>query len=355
VSVVIHEGDCLASLSKLPDCAAQCCVTSPPYYGLRDYGVEGQIGLEPTVDAFLDRLRAVFAEVRRVLTRDGTLWLNMGDSYAGSWGAESRRETPPQPGWKGAVENHPKRAARMSAAPMGCKPKDMMLVPERLLLALQADGWWVRDKIVWHKPNPMPSSVRDRFCASWEPVFLLSRSARYFFDHSAAREPRVQNEDANGFRGGSYTEGAPGPRTITGNVTRRTPRGGEQGKVRVPAGWVTGPGAHGTVHHEGRSAPAYAEVDSHGTRLIRNVWTVATRPFADAHFATFPPEIAERCIKVGSRPGDTVLDPFGGAGTTGLVADRLQRSAILCELNPQYAQIARSRITGDAPLLAGAA
>lgn len=338
-AVRVIEGDCLATLRSLPNALAQCCVTSPPYYGLRDYGAEGQIGLEETAAAFLERLVAVFAELRRVLRDDGTLWLNMGDSYACSWGAEGRRETEARPGWKNGVSNHPKAARRMTAAPAGCKPKDLMLIPERLLLALQADGWWVRDKIIWHKPNPMPSSVRDRFCPAWEPIYLLSKSARYFFDVAAAREARVGDEDANGFRGGSYVAGAPGPRAVKGNR-----------RVRVPAGWAQGPGSHGTIHQAGREPVAYAD-DTSGDRLMRNVWTIATEPFKGAHFATFPPSLAERCIAIGSRPGDTVVDPFGGAGTTGLVASRLQRHAILCEINPQYAQMARDRIAADAPLI----
>lgn len=369
MAVRVLTGDCLALLPTLPADTFQACVTSPPYYGLRDYGVAGQIGLEETLDEYLARIVAVFREVRRVLRPDGTLWLNLGDSYAGSWGAEGRRETPAQPGWRNTVRNHPKVAGRL-AATAGLKRKDAMLVPERTILALQADGWWVRDKIIWAKPNPMPSSVRDRFCPAWEPIYLLSKSARYFFDAVAAREPRVQDEDANGFRGGSYVGGVPGQRQERGNKRTDTGVGwgrldatspvvntqgrGRIKRTKVPGGWMVGPGTHGSVHPEGRTSAAYQSdpVDSDGKRLMRNVWSIATEPFKEAHFATFPTALAERCIAIGTRRGDEVLDPFGGAGTTGLVADRLGRHATLIELNHEYATLARERVRGDAPLLA---
>ena len=363
----IIVGDALDVLRSLPDGSHQACVTSPPYFGLRDYGVEGQIGLEEDPAAYIARLVEVFREVRRVLRDDGTLWLNMGDSYAGSWGSQGRQ------GEGGAMATrsvkqaqsiaaHPRKQSRTGSTlhMAGIKPKDLLLMPERLLMALQADGWWVRDKIVWHKPNPMPSSVRDRFCPAWEPVFLLSKSARYYFDREAARESRVQDEDANGFRGGSYTNNEPGPRQSKGNK-----------RIKVPGAWDVEPGAHGTTHRDGRTSATYrarsgnkrrvlgVEVgspsaptmgrgvpweDTDGKRLMRNVWTIATEPFKDAHFATFPRSLAERCVLIGSPPGAAILDPFGGAGTTGLVALELQRSATLIELNPEYAALARRRI-----------
>lgn len=331
----IIVGDALEVLRTLPDASHQCCVTSPPYFGLRDYGVEGQIGLEDTPDAYVDRLVEVFREVRRRLHDTGTLWLNMGDSYAGSWGAQSKRVTPAQAGWKNSITNQPKMARTGGKARFGdAKPKDLLMMPERLVLALQSDGWWIRDKIVWHKPNPMPSSVRDRFCPAWEPVFLLSKSARYFFDRAAAREARVQDEDANGFRGGSYVGGQPGPRAVTGN--KRIARSGNKARTLHAA-------AVGDLRG-GAIAQGFPWEDTDGLRTMRNVWTIATEPFKEAHFATFPAALAERCIRIGSRTGDTVLDPFGGAGTTGLVAGNLGRSATLIELNPEYAALARRRI-----------
>ena len=362
----ILTGDCLDVLATLPADSFQACVTSPPYFGLRDYGVEGQIGLEESPEAYVAKMVEVFRAVRRVLRPDGTLWLNLGDSYAGGGGGNYGEGKSVRSQGGQQVTNVRNRPSWLEAT--GLKPKDAMLMPERTLIALQADGWWVRDKIIWRKPNPMPSSVRDRFCPAWEPVFLLSRSARYFFDTDAAREPRVQDEDANGFRGGSYVEGEPGPRQARGNK-----------RVKVPGGWMVGPGAHGTIHTEGRTAATYrdrsgnkdrnrypAEVgdprpgeiarsfpweDSDGKRLMRNVWDIATEPFKGAHFATFPTALAERCIRIGTRKGDAVLDPFGGAGTVGLVASRLQRRATLIELNPAYADMARERCRADAPLL----
>lgn len=343
----ILTGDCLDVLATLPADSFQACVTSPPYYGLRDYGVNGQIGLEESPEAYVAKMVEVFRAVRRVLRPDGTLWLNIGDSYAGSWGAQGRQGEGGQMASRSVVQArsiaaHPRKQSRTGSTLhlQGIKPKDAMMMPERVVLALQADGWWVRDKIIWRKPNPMPSSVRDRFCPAWEPVFLLSRSARYFFDTAVAREPRVQDEDASGLRGGSYVGDEPGPRQMRGNK-----------RVKVPGSWDKGDGAHGTIHRAGRSAPEYVADESDGKRLMRNVWDIATEPFKEAHFATFPTALAERCIRIGTRQGDAVLDPFGGAGTTGLVASRLQRRATLIELNPAYAEMARERCRADAPLL----
>jgi DNA modification methylase len=268
VSVHIIEGDCLATLRTLPDGAAQCCVTSPPYYGLRDYGVEGQIGLEDSPDAYVARLVDVFREVRRVLRDDGTLWLNMGDSYAaGGNGGGNKNNT-----------NAGSLTVGRKVAPAGYKPKDLLGIPWMVAFALRADGWYLRKDIIWHKPNPMPESVRDRPTTAHEHVFLLTKRAAYFYDADSIREEPI--------------------------------------------------GAN-----------------------ARDVWTIATQPYSGAHFATMPPALAERCIKAGSKPGDTIVDPFGGAGTTGLVADRLGRNALLIELNPTYAAMARERIALDAPLV----
>lgn len=325
----ILVGDARSRLADVPAGSVQCVVTSPPYFGLRDYGADGQIGLEASADLFIAELVAVFREVRRVLRVDGTLWLNIGDSYAGSWGARGRQVTPFEGSWGNSIREHPKESRGMRDGPVGTKAKDLMLIPERLLIALQQDGWWVRDRIVWAKPNPMPSSVRDRFCPAWEYVFLLSKARRYFFDYGAAREPRVGVEDANGFRGGSYVDGEPGPRQESGNR-----------RLKVPGGWAEGPGAHGTIHPDGGTSAAYRDVgtgvgwgrldraspvvgdrgrdrvkrssrdrsgnltrslyeaevgdarggaiargfpweDMDGLRLMRNVWEIATEPFGD--------------------------------------------------------------------------
>jgi DNA modification methylase len=308
-AVRIMEGDCVASLATLPACSAQCCVTSPPYYGLRDYGHAGQIGLEESPDAYVARLVDVFRAVRRVLADDGTLWLNLGDSYnnfrVGQCGQSVH-------GHK--VHDQPIAKRRVN---VGYKEKDLLMIPAQVALALRADGWFLRADIIWHKPNPMPESVRDRPTSAHEHVFLLTKRASYFYDAEAIAEAAEYPGDHRHNR--TDTRKAVDPLCADG---------GSRARTGSPTGL---------------------------TRNARNVWTIATQPFSGAHFATMPPDLAERCIKAGSREGDTVLDPFGGAGTTGLVADRLNRSAILCELNPEYARLARERINGDAPLFAGAA
>lgn len=332
MTVSILHGDCRRVLASLPDRHFQTCVTSPPYFGLRDYGVDGQIGLEHSPDAFVAEMVAVFREVRRVLRDDGTLWLNLGDSYAndGKWGGHT--------GGKHVRVLHSSPIGRNKKY-TGLKPKDLMMIPARVALALQADGWFLRSEIIWHKPNPMPESVTDRPTSAHEKVFLLSKSERYFYDAEAISEAEVVPNWDDGTRvfGGVNKHGANlahGDRT-TGRLAVARKRG-------VPP------------RHEGYESSDQSgldEVPRGAGRNARNVWSIATRPFKEAHFATFPPELPERCIKAGSRPCDHVLDPFGGAGTTGLVADRLQRNATLIELNPEYAAIAERRIAGDAPLL----
>ena len=317
MNVKILIGDCRDVLRRLPDVSVQCCVTSPPYFGLRDYGVAGQIGLEPTPDDFVAEMVAVFREVRRVLRDDGTLWLNLGDSYAstvkGSGGAGKSGLGPNRD-----PHRHQKFEPRRFDM-QGLKPKDLIGIPWRVAFALQADGWYLRSDIIWHKPNPTPESVTDRPTSAHEHVFLLSKSARYFFDADAVRVPYARDWDEN--NGGSCAQGK-------GDAQRVA----ERGKAGTHSG-------------------AYPMPDKGGAN-IRNVWTVATQPFSGAHFATFPPALIEPCIKAGSRPGDTVLDPFGGAGTTGLAADRLHRHAVLIELNPEYAAMAERRIAREGGLFA---
>ena len=312
MNIRILNGDCRDVLRTLPPGSVNCCVTSPPYFGLRDYGVAGQIGLEPTPDAYVAEMVAVFADVRRVLRDDGTLWLNLGDSYAMSTkgaGGSGKQHT-------NAGSVHADRSWRI---PLGLKPKDLIGIPWRVAFALQADGWYLRSSIIWHKPNPMPESVRDRPTSAHENIFLLAKSERYFFDADAVRVPYARDWDEN--NGGSWAQGK-------GDAQRVA----ERGKAGTHSG-------------------AYPMPDKGGAN-IRNVWTVATQPFVGAHFATFPPALIEPCIKAGCPAGGTVLDPFGGAGTTGLVADRLQRHAVLIELNPEYTEMARHRINGDAGMFA---
>jgi DNA modification methylase len=261
-------------LASLPNQSVHCCVTSPPYFGLRDYGVDGQIGLEQTPDAYVADLVAVFREVKRVLRDDGTLWLNLGDSYTAN----------------GASSNN-------------LKQKDLIGIPWRVAFALQADGWYLRQDIIWHKPNPMPESVRDRCTKAHEYIFLLSKSARYYYHANAIAEKAI----------------APGVRCATPYTTNAV-------------------GSQSTTPYNGNAKD---------TRNKRSVWTVTQKPFKGAHFATFPPGLVEPCIKAGCPEGGNVLDPFGGAGTTGLVANRLGRNATLIELNPTYAVMAQARIAGD--------
>lgn len=400
----IIQGDSLAVLRAMPAGSVHCCVTSPPYWGLRDYGVAGQFGLERSPAEYSDKMVEVFAEVRRVLRDDGTLWLNMGDCYAndGKWGGAT--------GGRHVAALHGNSGIGRGRRGTGLKPKDLVGMPWRLAFALQEDGWWLRRDIIWSKPNPMPESVTDRPTTAHEYIFLLSKSERYFYDAEAVREVAT-------------------------------------GRHHPVAGWASGPGCHSAVDHSRAKGNAKSfrgggkytsgrgfgaeKVDraSHGNapnesgrRNLRSVWTIATAPFKEAHFATFPPELARRCIAVGTsergccsecgapwvrqvsinyeNPGNrstngprseerkhqehgsagyaqrlerrastsgwrrscrcevdlepvpcTVLDPFSGAGTTAMVALRMGRHAIGIELNAEYCAMAERRIRGDAPLL----
>jgi DNA modification methylase len=338
VTVRILKGDCRDVLKTLSSESVHCVVTSPPYFGLRDYGVAGQIGLEPSPDAFVDELVAVFSDVRRVLRNDGTLWLNLGDSYAndGKWGGHT--------GGKHVKALHCSPIGRNKRY-TGLKPKDLIGVPWMVAFALRADGWWLRQDIIWSKPNPMPESVTDRCTKAHEYLFLLSKSERYYFDQDKIREPFADasierlRQDLGSQRGSNRIPGKTnGPMKAVGlNANRSSYRPG------------TSSNTDGAEHL--RKSDAGLPLNDAG-RNKRSVWEVTTIGYADAHFATFPPALIEPCILVGCPEGGTVLDPFGGAGTTGLVADRLKRNAILIELNPDYAAMAERRIRADAPLFA---
>jgi DNA modification methylase len=312
-SIRILAGDCRDVLANMPADSAQCVVTSPPYYGLRDYGVADQIGLEATPDEYLATMVSVFREVRRVLRDDGTCWVNMGDSYWNGGGEKRDGGHGFVDGGKTKLEAARGTLLQAKCSAPGYKPKDLLMMPARLALALQADGWWLRSDIIWHKPNPMPESVTDRPTSAHEHVFLLTKRATYYYDADAVREEAEQSSIARLAQDVAAQEGS----------------------------WR----ANGGTKQNG---PMRA-VGS-GTRNLRNVWTLATHAYSAAHFATFPPALAERCIKAGSRMGDTILDPFAGAGTTLLVADRLQRRAIGIELNPAYTRLAMQRCHDDAPL-----
>lgn len=304
MSVRILIGDVRARLKELPADSVDCVVTSPPYWGLRDYGVAGQLGLEPTLGEHLEAMVGVMREVRRVMKSSATLWLNYGDCYATTPNGRSAADTK-----AAGKDDRTFRDKPFSTIGGVLKPKDLCMIPNRLAIAMQEDGWWVRSEIIWHKPNPMPENCHDRPTSSHEKIWLLSKSRRYFYDMEAAKEPAVSDHPS-------------------GNGFKREARLSYQNSFG-----------------EARGNPMQWQVTEH--RNPRNVWTLTTAAFSKAHFATFPPELAERCIKAGCPQKGTVLDPFGGAGTTGLVADRLGRDAILIELNPEYAAIAERRIAGD--------
>lgn len=387
MSVRILIGDVFDRLADLPDESVDCVVTSPPYWGLRDYGVEGQIGMEATLGEHLAVMVRVFDEVRRVMKPEGTLWLNYGDCYATKPNGRSAAATKAagnddrtfrdkpfstvgpvyghldreyeKTARAGKTQNMGNLGAQSGPRVVGVgmlKPKDLCMVPNRLAIALQDAGWWVRSEIVWGKPNPMPdSSGRYRPSTAHEKIWLLTKSAKSYYDSEAVRMPAQTGPDG----------------------------------YKMPDGWDTGPGGHGSVHRLGREkgtpAPKNDKQRGHSRRhtgfndrwdqmtkaeqqengrLLRNyepdlsaivppeVWEIATAAFSDAHFATFPPALVAPCIMAGCPADGTVLDPFGGAGTTGLVADRLGRECTLIELNPEYAELARRRIEGDAGLFA---
>ena len=316
----LYQGDALETLKQMEDESINCCVTSPPYWGLRDYGVDGQLGLEPTPDEYVAKMVEVFREVKRVLRKDGNCWLNLGDSYVGSWGnyggqkrgMGSQRKIISgsrihQEAYDGLEKWRPPTSNKIN----NLKPKDLAGIPWRVALALQADGWWLRSDIIWAKPNPMPESVTDRPTKAHEYIFLLSKSDRYFYDNEAIKEPASNEGKLVSLGDKSFSRGQAKGKGIkpSGN--------GNADEYLVPAG-----------------------------RNKRTVWNITTKPYKEAHFATFPPELPEICIKAGCPQGGTVLDPFAGAGTTLYVAEQLGRNSIGIELNPDYCDIIRRRMAG---------
>lgn len=342
-------GDCLQLLRELPDKSVHCCVTSPPYFGLRDYGVDGQIGLEETPAEFIARLVEVFREVRRVLRDDGTCWVNMGDSYAsvaGGYapgGSKGKHDTVSS-ATRGAVLH-----GRRRNPPNGLKHKDLMGMPWRLAFALQDDGWYLRQDIIWQKPNPMPESVTDRCTKAHEYIFLLSKSRRYYFDQSAILEPVSPNTHARLAQDVAAqigSERANGGAKTNGNMKAVARKGNG-------VGW-----GHGTDAEERRRVRVKdnSSMDSAlaimpSERNKRSVWTIPTHSFKGSHFATYPPDLIRPCILAGSPRDGLVLDPFGGAATTALVAMQEGRRSLLLELNPEYAALGQARL--DAAWLAG--
>jgi DNA modification methylase len=411
---IIH-GHALEELRRLAADSIHCCITSPPYWGLRDYKLEpvvwgewrGSLGLEPTPELYVEHMVTVFREVRRVLRADGVCFLNMGDGYASSSTYNTTNTLHTRAGWKQDDVKRPN-----PRTPPGLKPKDLCMIPARVALALQSDGWWLRSEIVWAKPNPMPESVTDRPTKAHEMVYLLTKSPKYFWDAEAVREPASPDTHARYARGRSrnhkWADGGPGNQTIAKTFEHMRKPGVCPKDVEPGRGIKTNTSFHA------------ATADVIGSRNLRTVWTIPTAPFPEAHFATFPPALVEPMVQVGTsergccgecgvpwerevatsyeNPGNrstngprsierkheefgtagfnkrlerrstttgwrpscdcgaepvpaTILDPFAGAGTTGLVALRLNRQFVGIELNREYCEMARRRIVGDAPLL----
>jgi DNA modification methylase len=326
-----HVGDCRELLGRMAadGVRVQTCVTSPPYFGLRDYGNAAQIGLEASPSAYVSELVAVFRLVRELLSDDGTLWLNLGDSYAGSWGAQGRQGKSGQMANRSVIsarqiDAHPKRQSKTGSVAHleGIKAKDLMGIPWRVAFALQADGWYLRSDIIWHKPNPMPESVTDRPTKAHEYLFLLAKSELYYFDAEAIKESNAEPTGSGGWQSKQrkiLRAGAPANYQVNQARRKRTE---ERNDGDIDERYIYG---------EGRNR--------------RSVWTIATTPFSGAHFATFPRALIEPCIIAGCPAGGTVLDPFMGSGTTGQVATDLGRNFIGCELNPKYVELHELRRT----------
>lgn len=328
-----YLGDVREILAKLPEKSVHCCVTSPPYWGLRDYGVSGQLGLEPTPGKHVEVMVSIFHEVWRVLREDGTLWVNYGDCYASSVNGRSASDTKELGRDDRAFRDKP-----FSTVVDGLKPKNLIGMPWRIAFALQNDGWYLRSDIIWSKPNPMPESITDRPTKAHEYMFLLSKSERYYYDHEAIKEPSAYNGPNNGVGFGHGTDKEIRDRDrirgSAGVINRPLNSGRRSGNKERKHGENIG----AINQHLGRSVPWEGN-----TRNKRTVWTVPTVAFPEAHFATFPPKLIEPCILAGCPEGGTVLDPFGGSGTTSMVAQKLGRDSIYIDLNPEYLQMALKR------------
>lgn len=373
-ALTIYHGHALEVLKTLPDGSVNCCVTSPPYWGLRDYGIPGQIGLEKTPEEYVSKMVEIFREVRRVLFEDGTLWLNLGDCYATGAGSYRNPGSDVEVIKHGGIQAFTRDYARQQPNRMpieGLKPKDMVGIPWRIAFALQADGWWLRRDIIWHKPNPMPESVKDRPTTAHEYIFLMSRAEQYYYNHDEAKEPARIRSDRRPFGKRDSGEHGQSERIYTppswngsrfddGKNAIVHPN---VGKNRKPKGWDIEKGAHGSFHKNGRRKQDEAPKESRSAasskmgrepgwrknqpdvcfRNLRSVWTVPSQPYCGAHFATFPPDLVIPCILAGSPRGGTILDPFAGTGTTGMVAERFERKAVLIDLNDKYLKLMKQR------------
>lgn len=304
MTIKIVNKDCISAMKDIEDNTIDCCVTSPPYWGLRDYGVDGQIGLEASMHDYLNRMVEVCREVNRILKPEGTFWLNVGDSYYNY--RPGKGQALVKQSVSSTNQDLPQSCARRGLKQGNLKEKDLCMIPNRLAIMLQDDGWYVRSEIIWHKPNPMPESVKDRPTNSHEKVWLLTKSSNYYYNTDAIKEQGV-----------------------------------------IPAGTKAAKGSAERFNMQGVNSrpPEYKTYD--GFRNARNVWSIATKPFKGAHFATMPVELAEKCIKAGSPDNGLIFDPFGGAGTTAVAAVRNNRNAIISELNPTYCSIAHERIASE--------
>jgi DNA modification methylase len=378
----IINSDCIEGMKLLSDSCVDCCVTSPPYFGLRDYGHEGQIGLEETPEMFVDKMVEVFEQVRRVLKPTGTLWLNLGDSYAANRGYQ----VPSSIGANNGVANMGSGRG-MKAADFNLKVKDLMGIPWMVAFALRSAGWYLRQDIIWHKPNPMPESVTDRCTKAHEYIFLLSKSSKYYYDHEAIKLPLAKashqrlSQDVAKQKGSNRVPGKTnGNMKAVGNPIKKTYQdkdgmyvgevnpelmkqmhlmtlgesieyfqktvkgptfGGKKGREYIPE--PDDPNFRNGSEQWGREWLPSED----GCANKRSVWTVTTKPFSEAHFATFPEDLIVDCIKAGCHEGGTVLDPFMGAGTTAMVARKLNRNYIGFELNKEYITIAEARLRNE--------
>lgn len=340
--VTIIQGDWIEQLKKLPDESVQCCVTSPPYWGLRDYGIEGQLGLEKTPQEYVAKLVEGFKEVRRVLKKNGTCWLNLGDCYSQGGSGQnfslehgSTANGTTSLGGYGHVKNQRK------PKDIGLKPKDLVGVPWMVAFELRADGWYLRSDIIWSKPNPMPESVTDRPTRAHEYLFLLTKNKKYYYDHKAIKEqpsPALVKQVEEGYNGQAIKDYL-GASVQDASATKSRIINGYRNRIDKQRGH--------SRRHEGFNEKWDALTPKEQAMLgsnKRSVWTIAPANFKEAHFATFPPALVRPCILAGAKCGDMVLDPFGGSGTTGMVAFQLGRSATLIELNPEYAKLIERRI-----------
>lgn len=325
----IIQGDALQVLKSMPNESINCCVTSPPYYGLRDYGAPGQIGMETDFRQYIARLVEIFEEVRRVLKSDGTLWLNLGDSYAGNSSGGFRAGSGRADGKVDAERKQ--RNRNRNTCPEGLKPKDLMMIPARVAIALQDAGWYLRSDIIWHKPNPMPESVTDRPTKAHEYLFLLSKSEKYAYDSGAIAEKAIAGWNGSTFDGPRDLEVRP---TTGRNRWQERKDAGEGPRRGYSQNQPTGCGNVGIGE----------------MRNKRSVWTIATESFNGAHFAVMPTALVAPCILAGCPEGGTVYDPFTGSGTVGVVALRHSRNFMGSELNPAYVDMARKRIQEDLPM-----